>query len=254
MTKVTKTLKLARHWFWLAPLVLGVVFIGSGIYMVSEGRAAHDDVRDTVIRENITVSEDAPSNAGKLIDSADEAQAQSDAILAHTLAGSGGYLYADQGRFLLPEGNFVLPKGTFMTEDGGTTTDVDLAALDDAGNPIYITTDESLAARNANDQPVRGWTNNAELAAKDANDSPVANPGRTTALTSAQLRTSLGVAVMGFKVSDLVSGLGLFMIVIGATHILFLAPAVYWAAELANEREGVKAAAPSAQRVAQPGA
>ena len=240
MTKVTKTLKLARHWFWIAPLVLGAVFIVGGGYMIAEGRSAHDEVRDTVLQENITVSEDAPSNAGEVIDSPSAAQAQSDAILGHTLASTGGYLYADLGRFTLPAGIFVLPKGTFMGGDGGTTTDVSLAAKDDDGNPVITTTDEALAAKNASDAPVVGWTNNAELAAKDANGSPVANQLRTTALTSAELRTSLGVAVMGFKVSDLVSGLGLFMIVIGATHILFLAPAVYWAAELANERGVVR--------------
>ena len=43
------------------------------------------------------------------------------------------------------------------------------------------------------------------------------------------------MAVMGFKISDLVTGMGVFMIVIGITHILFLAPAVYWAAEVASD-------------------
>jgi hypothetical protein len=250
--KFVTALKLARHWFWIAPLVLGVAFIGAGIYMFAEGRSAHDDVRDTVIQENIVVAEDAPSNQGEVIDSAGAAQAQSDAILEHTLTSTGGYLYADLGRNLLPEGTFVLPKGTFMTEDGGTTTDVALAATDADGNPVIMTTDDTLAAKNASGEPVRGWTNNAELAAKDANGSPIANPLRNTALTSAELRTSLGVAVMGFKVSDLVTGLGAFMIVIGITHILFLAPAVYWAAELANEREGVKKEAAAPARATQP--
>jgi hypothetical protein len=241
MSKVTRTLKLARHWFWLAPLVLGIVFVGSGIYMVSEGRAAHDDVRDTILQEEITVSEDAPAFGGEVIDSPDKAQAQSDAILEHTLKDSGGYLYAQQGRHLMPEGNFMLPNGTYMAASGdGVTTDVSAALTDDDGNPVNFTTDESLAAINRAGNPVRAWTNNAELAAKDANGNPIANPLRTSALTSANLRTGLGVAVMGFKVSDLVSGLGLFMIVIGATHILFLAPATYYAAELANERAGLK--------------
>jgi hypothetical protein len=236
--KVISGLKLARHWFWIAPLVLGAVFIGAGIYMFFEGRAAHDDVRDTIIQENITVSEDAPSNQGEVIDSASAAQAQSDAILHHTLTGNGGYLYADLGRFTLPDGWYALPKGTFMAASGeGTTTDVALAATDEDGNPINMTQDVSLAAKDANDNPVPGWTNDSSLAATDATGRPVANNLRNTALTSANLRTSLGVAVMGFKVSDLVMGLGGFMGVIGVTFILFLAPAVYWAAEVANERE-----------------
>ena len=29
-----KFLRFARHWIWLAPLALGVVFIAAGIYMM----------------------------------------------------------------------------------------------------------------------------------------------------------------------------------------------------------------------------
>ena len=50
---------LARHWFWVAPLVLGVAFIAGGVYMVSEGNSAKDEVRDAIVRENIVTSEDA---------------------------------------------------------------------------------------------------------------------------------------------------------------------------------------------------
>jgi hypothetical protein len=230
-------LNLARHWFWLAPIALGIVFIAGGVYMAVEGRNAHDNVRDSVVQEDITVSEDAPAFGGESVDSAAKADAQSDAILEHTLAATGGYLYADIGRFLLPEGNYILPKGTYMTADGATTQDVTLAATDDNGNAIIVTDDKALAAKNASDQPVRAWTSDSKLAATDANGKPVDNPLRNTAKDSAFLRTSLGVAVMGFKVSDLVTGLGVFMVVMGVTNILFLAPAVYWAAEVANQRE-----------------
>jgi hypothetical protein len=235
-----KLFGLARHWFWIAPLVIGLAFIGGGIYMVTEGQAAHDDVQDSITQEGIIVAEDAAEFAGEPVDSADKAQAQSDIILQHTLTSTGGYLYAEMGRFSMPEGNYMLPNGTYMTEDGSTTTDVSQAATDDEGAPINVTTDEALAAKNANDQPIRAWTNSAELAAEDSTGAPVANPLRTTAQNSAFLRTSLGVAVMGFRVSDLVMGLGAFMIVMGATLILFLAPAVYYAAEVANEREVVR--------------
>lgn len=228
--------RLARHWIWLAPLVLGVVFVAAGGYMILEGRAAHNDVRDSVVQENITVADDAPAFGGEKVDSAGKADAQSEAILEHTLAATGGYLYAEMGRFQLPEGNYILPNGTYMTADGGTTQDVNLAATDDEGNPINVTTDEALAAKNASDQPIQAWTSDPTLAATDANGKPLDNPLRITAQNSAFLRTSLGVAVMGFKVSDLVVGVGAFMIVIGATFVLFLAPAVYWAAEVANER------------------
>ena len=231
-----KVFNLARHWFWLAPIVLGLAFIGGGLYMVREGRNAQDDVRDSIVQEGITVSEDAPAFGGETVDSASKADAQADAILKHTLAATGGYLYAQIGRFQLPEGNYILPNGTYMTADGGTTQDVALAETDSNGNPIIVTTDEALAAKNASDQPIRAWTSDSKLAATDANGKPVENTLRNTAKDSAYLRTSLGVAVMGFKVSDLVVGMGFFMVAVGGTFVLFLAPAVYYAAELANKR------------------
>ena len=255
--KVGTWFRLVRHWIWLAPLGLGVVFFAAGAYMILEGRDAHDDVRDSIVQENITVSEDAPAFGGEMVDSAGKADAEADAILEHTLAATGGYLYADMGRFLLPEGNYILPGGTFLTEDGDTTQDVNLAATDDGGNPIIVTTDEALAAKDASDQPIQAWTSNRELAATDADGNPLDNPLRTTAQTSAFLRTSLGVAVMGFKVSDLVVGMGAFMLAIGAAFVFFIAPAIYYSAEVANhynelikEKEGRKTAeAPSPRTV-----
>lgn len=232
-----KFVKLARHWVWIAPIVLGIGFIVGGAYMIVEGRAARDDMRDSVLTENITVSEDAPAFGGQTVDSADEAQAESDAILAHTKAATGGYLYAEMGRFFLPEGNYMLPNGTYLTEDGSTTTDLSLAAKDDAGNPIITTTDETLAAKNASDQPVRAWTSDAKLAAKDATDQPVANALRNTAKDSAFLRTSLGVAVMGFKVSDLVVGMGAFLIFVGLMNVFIMSPVTYWATVVADEHQ-----------------
>lgn len=246
MEKLRNIAKLARHWVWMAPLVLGIAFIGGGAYMAIEGRAAHDDVRDSVLQENITVSEDAPAFGGQTVDSAAKADAQAEAILHHTLAATGGYLYADIGRFSTPEGTFILPKGTYATADGGMTTDVTLAATDDDGNPIITTTDETQAARNASDQPIRGWTNNAQLAAKDANGAPVQNAVRNTAKDSAFLRTSLGVAVMGFKVSDLVTGLGAFLFFLGLMNVFIMAPVTYWATVVADEHER-KLATKSAQ-------
>jgi hypothetical protein len=231
-----KIFSLARHWFWLAPIVLGLAFMGGGLYMVREGRNAHDDVRDSILQEDITVSEDAPAFGGQTVDSAAKADAQADAILGHTLTSTGGYLDAEMGQYLLPEGTYVLPNGTYMTPDGSTTQEVALAAKDASGNPVTTTTDKALAAKNSSDQPIRAWTSDKKAAATDANGAPVANPLRTTAQTSAFLRTSLGVAVMGFKVSDLVIGMGFFMVAVGGTFVLFLAPAVYYAAEVANKR------------------
>ncbi len=154
-------LNLARHWFWLAPIAFGIVFIGGGVYMISEGRSAHNEVRDAILRENITTAEDA-AIPNVVIDSPAEAKAQADVIEKHYLGITEGKTYSELDR-----------------ED----------------------------------------------------------PNRETAFRAASLRTSLNLAVMGFKVSDLVVGMGAFMIVIGVTNALFLAPAVYWAAEVASQRE-----------------
>lgn len=237
MSKFEKTARILRHWVWIAPIVLGVAFIAGGAYMMIEGRQARDDVRDSVVLEGITVSEDAPAFGGEQVDSADKADAQADAILKHTLAATGGYLYAQIGRFSTPEDEYILPKGTFATEDGGTTTDASAAALDDDGNPVITTTNVDQAAKNASDAPIRGWTNNSELAAKDANGAPVQNALRNTAKDSAFLRTSLGVATMGFKVSDLVVGLGLFLVVMGAMNLFIISPVTYWATVVADEHQ-----------------
>src|SRR5438105_6533946 len=196
-----KIFNLARHWFWLAPIVLGVAFVGGGLYMVREGRNAHNDLRDSIVQEDISVSADAPAFGGQTVDSAAKADAQSDAILHHTLTSTGGYLYAEMGQYLLPEGNYVLPNGAYITPNGDTTQDAALAAKDASGTPVITTTDQGLAAQDASGKPIRAWTSDKKAAATDASGAPVANPLRTTAQTSAFLRTSLGVAVMGFKVS-----------------------------------------------------
>ncbi len=54
------------------------------------------------------------------------------------------------------------------------------------------------------------------------------DPNRNTYLQGVSLRTALNLAVMGFKVSDLVVGIGAFIIVMGLTNIFVLSPALYW--------------------------
>ncbi len=83
---------------------------------------------------------------------------------------------------------------------------------------------------------------------------PRDDPNRPTVLNSVTLRTALNLAVMGFKVSDLVIGMGVFMIVIGGTFILFLAPAVYYSSEVANHyRELIKREEPRKSQTAPAG-
>ena len=150
--------KVIRHWIWVAPLILGVVFVAGGVYMMVEGQNAKNEVRDAIVAENIITADDA-SIPNVPVNSAATAKAQANVIEKHYLEITGGLTYAELDR-------------------------------DD--------------------------------------------PARETAFRAANLRTSLNLAVMGFKVSELVIGMGLFMIVIGAAFMLFIAPAVYYSAAVAN--------------------
>jgi hypothetical protein len=85
------------RWGWLGSIVFGILLIGAGIYMVYEGRAAHDDVRDTLADERIITSEEATIPLAE-VDSAAEAKAQADIIRQHALETTGGKTYAELDR------------------------------------------------------------------------------------------------------------------------------------------------------------
>jgi len=179
---------LLRHWIWLAPLVLGVIFVAAGGYMILQGQDAKNTVKDQIVAEQITTSKDA-SIPNVLVTNADTAESQANAIQQHTLTTSDGKTYSQLDRYLTADGT--------------------------------------------------GTTNDAKLAMIGANGKPVANPVRDTAFQGAALRTSLNLAVMGFKLSDLVIGMGVFMLAIGGTFVLVLSPAVYYTAEMANHHNEI---------------
>jgi hypothetical protein len=54
------------------------------------------------------------------------------------------------------------------------------------------------------------------------------DPNRATYLDSFTLRTSLGLAVLGFGVSDLALGTGVAVLVIGLGTLVFGVPVLYW--------------------------
>ncbi len=181
-----KWFRFVRHYVWLAPLVLGVIFVAAGIYTYLEGRDAKNTVHDQIVAEQITTSPDS-SIPGVLVDDADTAQAQANVIQEHTLKITGGKTYSQLDRFVSADGK-------------GTTSDAKAALIGSDGNPV-------------------------------------ANPVRNTVFQGDALRTALNEAVIGFKLSDLVMGIGVFMLVIGGTFIAFIAPAVYYSAEVANHYE-----------------
>ena len=90
-------MKLLTKWAWIGAVAFGFVLVGAGVFMMYEGRTAHDDVRDTLADERIISSEDAAIPLAE-IDSAAEAKAQAEIIRAHALEQSGGKTYAEMAR------------------------------------------------------------------------------------------------------------------------------------------------------------
>jgi hypothetical protein len=131
-------------WAWIGAIGFGIVLMGSGLFMASEGRAAHDDVRDALADERIITAEDAEIPLAN-VDSADEAKAQAEIIRVHALEATGGKTYAELDR---------------------------------------------------------------------------TDPARATYLNSVTLRTALMESYLAFKVADLVVGIGLIVVLLGASHVV----------------------------------
>lgn len=154
---------------WVGAIVFGFVLVGAGGFMVMEGRAAHNDVRNALSDERIITSEDAEIPLAD-VDSAAEAKAQADVIRTHILETTDGKTYAELDR-----------------ED----------------------------------------------------------PNRAVYLNSVTLRTALMESYLAFKVSDLVVGLGLIVVLLGFSHV---ALGVYLGLLTRNveEKKGAFELAPSA--------
>jgi hypothetical protein len=84
-------------WAWVGAVAFGIVLTGSGAFMVSEARSAHDEVRTALADERIITAEDAEIPL-QPVDSAAEAKAQADIIRAHALNLTGGKTYAEMDR------------------------------------------------------------------------------------------------------------------------------------------------------------
>jgi hypothetical protein len=84
-------------WAWLGAIAFGFVLAGSGVFMMYEGRTAHDEVRDTLADERIITAEDAEIPLAD-VDSAAEAKAQAEVIRKHALESSGGKTYSEMDR------------------------------------------------------------------------------------------------------------------------------------------------------------
>jgi hypothetical protein len=85
--------------FPIALMVLGLVFLGAGVYTANRGFDARDQVRDELIAQRITTPEDA-SIPNARVDSAATARSMADIIGKHADESTGGKTYAELGRFL----------------------------------------------------------------------------------------------------------------------------------------------------------
>ena len=80
-------------------MVLGLVFLGAGVYTANRGFDAKDQVRSELIAQRITTPEDA-SIPNARVDSAATAKSMADIIGHHADESTGGKTYAELGRFL----------------------------------------------------------------------------------------------------------------------------------------------------------
>ena len=90
-------MKLVTKWAWVGAIAFGFVLMGAGVFMMAEGRSAHDEVRDTLADERIITAEDAEIPLAD-VDSAAEAKAQADVIRKHILETTAGKTYAELDR------------------------------------------------------------------------------------------------------------------------------------------------------------
>jgi len=94
--------------FPIALIVLGVVFLGAGVYTVGRGFDAKDQVRAELLAQNIVTPEDASIPNAQVEDVA-TAKSMADIINKHALESTEGLTYSEMGRFMTADGD---PAGT----------------------------------------------------------------------------------------------------------------------------------------------
>ena len=107
--------------FPIALMVLGLVFLGAGVYTVNRGFDAKDQVRSELIAQNITTPADA-SIPNARVDDVATARSMANVIEHHALEATDGRTYSEMGRFL--------------AADGGDTDDPTLAVTGADGKPV----------------------------------------------------------------------------------------------------------------------
>jgi hypothetical protein len=109
--------------FPLALMLLGIVFLGAGVYTAARGLDARDQVRQELVAQQITTPEDATIPNARVDDVA-TARSMADIIAHHAEESTGGLTYSEMGRFLVASGD---PAGT---------NDADQAVVGADGKPV----------------------------------------------------------------------------------------------------------------------
>jgi hypothetical protein len=107
--------------FPVALMLIGLVFLVAGVYTVSKGFDAKNQVRDEMAAQKIVTPDDASIPGVPVVDAA-TAQSMADIIGVHANEATGGRTFSEMGRFL--------------AVGGGDTSDEAEAMLDEEGNPI----------------------------------------------------------------------------------------------------------------------
>ena len=90
----TKMKNSIMHWAWIGAILFGFGLIGAGVFMVVQGRNAHNDVKSALSAERIVTPADSdlPNTP---VTGASQAKAQADVIWKHVMTQTGGKTYAE---------------------------------------------------------------------------------------------------------------------------------------------------------------
>lgn len=83
--------------FPIALMILGLVFVGAGVYTLNRGFDARDQVRAELVAQRITTPDDA-SIPNVTVTNAKTAMAMADIMEEHAMKATGGKTYAELGR------------------------------------------------------------------------------------------------------------------------------------------------------------
>ncbi len=89
--------------FPIVLMLMGLVFLGAGVYTVDRGFDAKREVKQELVAQNITTPADA-SIPNAAVTDARTAESMARIINHHSLEASGGKTYSELGRYLAAEG------------------------------------------------------------------------------------------------------------------------------------------------------